>query len=158
MQVARSGFRGIAFGTGEASSLIISDIPQSADIRKGDLLVTSGMGGRFPAGFPVATVQSLNPNDTGLFMVGKAKPAARLDRGVEVLLLDEIIPSPTPVPPPVPVNVIPEQQNTSSNTKTDTAAKASIKKSAHVKDDAAKKSAEKKNSADAATHKKSDTP
>lgn len=102
VQVARSGFRGIAFGTGEPDSLLISDIPQSADIRKGDLLVTSGMGGRFPAGFPVATIQSLSPNDTGLFMVGKAKPAARLDRGLEVLLVNEIIPSP-PTPKPKPV-------------------------------------------------------
>ena len=94
VQVARSGFRSIAFGTGEADSLLISDIPQSADIRKGDVLVTSGMGGRFPAGFPVATIISLNPNDTGLFIVGRAKPAARMDRGLEVLLLNEILPSP----------------------------------------------------------------
>ena len=101
VQVARSGFRGIAFGTGEPNSLLISDIPQSADIRKGDVLVTSGMGGRFPVGFPVAIVESLKPNDTGLFMVGRAKPAARLDRGLEVLLVNEIIPS-----PPLPKSVI----------------------------------------------------
>ncbi len=100
VQVARSGFRSIAFGTGEPNRLIISDIPQSADIRKGDLLVTSGMGGRFPAGFPVATIDNLSPNDTGLFMVGRAKPAARLDRGLEVLLVNEIIPSPPALPPP----------------------------------------------------------
>ena len=98
VQVARSGFRSIAFGTGEPDSLLISDIPQSADIRKGDLLVTSGMGGRFPAGFPVAVIESLNPNDTGLFIVGRAKPAARLDRGLEVLLVNEIIPSPPTKP------------------------------------------------------------
>lgn len=102
VQVARSGFRSIAFGTGEPNSLLIPDIPQSADIRKGDVLVTSGMGGRFPAGFPVAIIESLNPNDTGLFMVGRAKPAARLDRGLEVLLVNEIIPSPV-----IPVTVIP---------------------------------------------------
>ncbi len=106
VQVARSGFRGIAFGTGEPESLLIDDIPQSADIRKGDLLVTSGMGGRFPAGFPVATIQSLSPNDTGLFVVGRAKPAARLDRGLEVLLVNEIIPSP-PIPKPKPVIATP---------------------------------------------------
>lgn len=98
VQVARSGFRSIAFGTGEPDSLSISDIPQSADIRKGDILVTSGMGGRFPAGFPVAIVDTLKPNDTGLFMVGRAKPAARLDRGLEVLLLNEIVPSPAKLP------------------------------------------------------------
>lgn len=107
VQVARSGFRSIAFGTGEANALVISDIPQSADIRKGDILVTSGMGGRFPAGFPVAIIESLNPNETGLFMVGKAKPAARLDRGLEVLLINEIIPSPPPLPPPTPATTQP---------------------------------------------------
>jgi rod shape-determining protein MreC len=100
VQVARSGFRSIAFGTGEPNALLISDIPQSADIRKGDVLVTSGMGGRFPAGFPVAIVQNLSPNETGLFMVARAKPAARLDRGLEVLLVNEIIPSPV-IPAPV---------------------------------------------------------
>lgn len=63
--------------------------------------MTSGMGGRFPAGFPVASIESLKPNETGLFMVGRAKPAARLDRGLEVLLVNEIIPSPPTQPPPV---------------------------------------------------------
>lgn len=107
VQVARSGFRSIAFGTGEPNRLVISDIPQSADIRKGDLLVTSGMGGRFPAGFPVATIESLRPNETGLFMVGRAKPAARLDRGLEVLLVNEIIPSPPALPPPAAASTKP---------------------------------------------------
>jgi len=102
VQVARSGFRSIAFGTGEPNRLVISDIPQSADIRKGDLLVTSGMGGRFPAGFPVAVIESLNADETGLFMVGRAKPAARLDRGLEVLLVNEIIPNPAPAPVSAP--------------------------------------------------------
>lgn len=108
VQVARSGFRSIAFGTGEPDSLMISDIPQSADIRKGDVLVTSGMGGRFPAGFPVASIVSLNPNETGLFMVGRAKPAARLDRGLEVLLVNEIIPSPAAAAPSIkiPINTL----------------------------------------------------
>ena len=107
VQVARSGFRSIAFGTGEPDRLVISDIPQSADIRKGDLLVTSGMGGRFPAGFPVAMIENLSPNETGLFMVGRAKPAARLDRGLEVLLVNEIIPSPPALPPPAAANTQP---------------------------------------------------
>ncbi len=127
VQVARSGFRSIAFGTGEPNALMISDIPQSADIRKGDVLVTSGMGGRFPAGFPVAIIESLNPNETGLFMVGKAKPAARLDRGLEVLLINEIIPSPPALPAPVaattqplvetPANTAPEKTNADTDQK-----------------------------------------
>jgi len=114
VQVARSGFRSIAFGTGEPDSLLISDIPQSADIRKGDLLVTSGMGGGFPAGFPVAVTESLNPNDTGLFMVGRAKPAARLDRGLEVLLVNEIIPS--PIAAQTPVGALPNTKKADTET------------------------------------------
>lgn len=120
VQVARSGFRSIAFGTGEPNSLLIPDIPQSADIRKGDILVTSGMGGRFPAGFPVAIIESLNPNETGLFMVGRAKPAARLDRGLEVLLVNEIVPSPA-----IPAAVVPA--TTTAETET---AKAATKSAA----------------------------
>lgn len=103
VQVARSGLRTIAFGTGRTDRLRLPNIPQSADIRVGDRLVTSGIGGRFPAGFPVATVESLHPDDTRLFVVAEARPAARLDRGLEVLLvsntLDEVDVGP-PVPPP----------------------------------------------------------
>lgn len=103
VQVARSGLRTIAFGTGRTDQLRLPNIPQSADIRVGDRLVTSGIGGRFPAGFPVGTVESLHPDDTRLFVVAEARPAARLDRGLEVLLvnntLDEVDVGP-PLPPP----------------------------------------------------------
>jgi rod shape-determining protein MreC len=105
VQVVRSGLRSIAEGTGNNSELLMPDIPQSADVRVGDVLVTSGMGGRFPAGFPVGVITSLNPDETRLFMVGSAKPAARLDQGLEVLLLDEVIVAPplrTPPPPTDP--------------------------------------------------------
>lgn len=87
VQVARSGLRTIAFGTGRTDRLLLPNIPQSADIRVGDRLVTSGIGGRFPAGFPVGTVERLHPDDTRLFVVAEARPAARLDRGLEVLLV-----------------------------------------------------------------------
>lgn len=128
VQVVRSGFRGIAFGTGEPDSLQLRDIPRSADIRVGDLLVTSGMGGRFPAGFPVAKIESLKPNETGLFMLARAKPSARLDRGLEVLLVNEIIPAPPLAPPPSPVvlatpTIAPENAsaaNAKANTATQT--------------------------------------
>lgn len=113
VQVARSGLRTIAFGTGRTDQLRLPNIPQSADIRVGDRLVTSGIGGRFPAGFPVATVESLHPDDTRLFVVAEARPAARLDRGLEVLLvsntLDEADVGP-PVPPPVEAKDPPAEQ------------------------------------------------
>ncbi len=53
----------------------------------GDEIVTSGLGGRFPAGFPVGTITGLRPDDTHAFLVGELKPAAQLDRGRDVLLL-----------------------------------------------------------------------
>jgi len=105
VQVTRSGLRTIAFGTGRTDRLRLPNIPQSADIRVGDRLVTSGIGGRFPAGFPVGVVESLHPDDTRLFVVAEARPAARLDRGLEVLLVsntvDETQAGPY-VPPPEP--------------------------------------------------------
>lgn len=105
VQVARSGLRTIAFGTGRTDALRLPNIPQSADIRVGDRLVTSGIGGRFPAGFPVGTIEQLQPDDTRLFVVAQARPAARLDRGLEVLLvnntLDAVDDGPPLPPPPV---------------------------------------------------------
>lgn len=87
VQVVRSGLRLIAYGTGRSDTLRLPNISQSADIQVGDRLVSSGIGGRFPAGFPVATVRELHPDDTRLFVVAEAVPAAKLDRGVEVLLV-----------------------------------------------------------------------
>jgi len=106
VQVVRSGLRTIAFGTGRTDQLRLPNIPQSADIRVGDRLVTSGIGGRFPAGFPVGVVEALHPDDTRLFVVAEARPAARLDRGLEVLLVsnavDETDVGPDAPPPPEP--------------------------------------------------------
>lgn len=83
--VARNGVRLIVFGRGDHLSL--SDVPLNTDVRQNDLLVTSGLGGRFPAGFPVGTVTELRTDDSRAFLVGDVKPAARLDRGRDVLLL-----------------------------------------------------------------------
>ncbi len=101
VQVVRTGLRLVADGTGRSNALKVPNIPQSADIRVGDLLVTSGIGGRFPAGFAVGTVRSVGPDDTRLFLVAEAEPAAQLDRGLEVLLVmrGEID---TDIGPPIP--------------------------------------------------------
>lgn len=87
VQVVRTGLRLVAVGTGRSDRLSVPNIPQSADIREGDLLVTSGIGGRFPAGFAVGTVRAIGPDDTRLFLVAEVAPAAQLDRGLEVLLV-----------------------------------------------------------------------
>lgn len=85
--VARSGVRLVAYGDGRGDALRLPSVPLSSDIKVGDLLVTSGLGARFPAGFPVGTIIDLQPDDSRAFLVGAVRPAAQLDRGREVLLL-----------------------------------------------------------------------
>jgi rod shape-determining protein MreC len=101
VQVARSGLRTIAYGKGRTDQLELPNIPQSGDIQLGDLLVTSGIGGGFPAGFPVGTVTGLHPDNTRLFIVAEAKPAAHLDNGAEVLLVSNL-PAATDIGPANP--------------------------------------------------------
>jgi rod shape-determining protein MreC len=100
VQLQRSGLRTIAFGTGRIDQLVLPNVPQSADIKVGDKLITSGIGGRVPAGFPVATVESIQPDETRLFVVAYARPSAHLDRGLEVLLVGQL-PAVTDAGPPV---------------------------------------------------------
>src|SRR5690606_34492453 len=56
VEVVRNGVRTIAVGTGSADELNLPLLPSTADVRAGDLLVTSGLGGVFPAGIPVGTI------------------------------------------------------------------------------------------------------
>ena len=86
--VARNGVRLIAYGRGDR--LELRDIPLSAGVEVGDEIVTSGLGGRFPAGFPVGKILQLRPDDTHAFLVGELAPAAKLDRGRDVLLLRSV--------------------------------------------------------------------
>ena len=83
--VARNGVRLIVYGRGD--HLELSDVPLNTDVKQGDVIVTSGLGGRFPAGFPVGTVTGLRSDDSRAFLVGELQPAAQLDRGRDVLLL-----------------------------------------------------------------------
>ena len=87
VQVNRNGLRSIAVGTGTANLLELTHIPNNADIRVGDLLVTSGLGGRFPSGYPVGRIVSVE-RDTGQpFALVNLKPSARLERNREILLV-----------------------------------------------------------------------
>jgi rod shape-determining protein MreC len=89
VKVLRSGLRAVAYGTGTTDALRLPHIPFSADVRVGDALVTSGLGGRFPPGLPVGTVRELKPDETGTFVEAIALPAAGLARSGEVLVLRE---------------------------------------------------------------------
>ncbi len=118
--IERTGVRSIAYGSGAIDRLQLPNIPISADVKVGDKLLTSGLGGRFPAGFPVGEIVSVDTDQSGTFAIATARPAAALDRSGEVLLLrdqpqpygppalqDDVGPpsdlaGPTPVPPATP--------------------------------------------------------
>jgi rod shape-determining protein MreC len=88
VQINRTGLRTIAFGAGVTGALKLSSVPRQADIREGDLIVTSGLGDRFPGGYPVATVTAIDREGGSTFVAVEATPLAALDRGREVLLID----------------------------------------------------------------------
>lgn len=87
VQVDRNGLRGIVVGTGRYTELQLPYLPVNADIQEGDLLITSGLGQRFPSGYPVARVVSVNRDPGRPFALIGAAPTAELDRIREVLLL-----------------------------------------------------------------------
>ncbi len=87
VQVNRNGLRAIAFGSGNLRELDVPHLPNNADIEEGDLLVTSGLAGRFPRGYPVAEVISVERQPGESFAKIKARPLAQLDRSREMLLI-----------------------------------------------------------------------
>jgi rod shape-determining protein MreC len=87
IQVNRNGIRSIAVGTGEINRLTLPFMTVESDVKAGDLLVSSGLDGIFPAGYPVATISRVERNSAETFAVVEAKPLAQLDRSREVLLL-----------------------------------------------------------------------
>ena len=87
VQVLRNDVRMIASGTGRPDELSLDNVPRSVDIEKGDLLVTSGLGGRFPEGYPVAVVENVSRDGSNYFATITAKPLASLERLRYVLLV-----------------------------------------------------------------------
>ena len=87
VEVNRNGLRAIAVGIGEPNRIDLSPLPSTADIEVGDLLVTSGLGGRFPTGYPVATVTTITRTPGQPFAEVSAEPAARLESTRQVLLV-----------------------------------------------------------------------
>ncbi|MEW8029079.1 MAG: rod shape-determining protein MreC [Candidatus Thiodiazotropha sp.] len=87
VQVNRNGLRTIALGTGLINRLELPHLPNNADIKVGDLLTTSGMGGSFPPGYPVAEVIDVKREPGQPFASVIAQTTAHLDRIREVLLV-----------------------------------------------------------------------
>lgn len=87
VQVNRNGLRAIAVGTGNPERLELRYVADTADIKEGDLLVSSGLGQRFPAGYPVAVVKEVLHDTGGPFATIRAVPTAKMNRSRYVLLV-----------------------------------------------------------------------
>ena len=134
VEVVRNGLRSIAVGTGNLQRLSLPFLTRNADIKAGDLLVTSGLGGAFPAGYPVGRVTQVDGSSGDAFLDVSAVPTAELDRLHEVLLVflqqsvaaraapaavarssaasPKATPVPTPVPTPTPTPAVTEVPTT----------------------------------------------
>ena len=106
VQINRNGLRTVAVGTGDTNRLKLPYLPTSADVVAGDLLVTSGLGGGFPAGYPVGTIAEVKRDPAQSLADVEVKPAAALDRSRELLFVwlkpqaAELPPPPKPAPAP----------------------------------------------------------
>jgi rod shape-determining protein MreC len=87
VRINRNGVRSIAGGTGDKDSLVLENVSISADIVEGDRVETSGLGGRFPPGYPVGTVASVVVEPTSAYAQVLVRPAALLDRSRHVLVI-----------------------------------------------------------------------
>jgi rod shape-determining protein MreC len=90
VEVVRNGLRTIAMGTGELDRLSLPFLTRNADIEPGDLLVTSGLGGSFPPGYPVGVIRRIDDSSGDAFREVDASPTASLDRVREVLLVFDV--------------------------------------------------------------------
>jgi rod shape-determining protein MreC len=87
VQSNRTGLRTIAVGTGDSKRLSLPFVTVEADLKQGDLLLSTGMGGVFPPGYPIAEVTRVVRDASTTFALVDARPTARLDRDREVLLV-----------------------------------------------------------------------
>ena len=119
VQINRTGVRTIAVGLGQTGQLLLPYLPRNADIAEGDLVVSSGLGGVFPPGYPVARVSEVRNDPSEPLLTVGATPLAQLDRDPEVLLVwfDNRIVEPEPdatgdttldAPPDAPTDVPPD--------------------------------------------------
>lgn len=100
VQVNRNGVRAILAGTGQGSRLRLLYVPDTADIKEGDLLVSTGLGQLYPRGYPVARVSRVSHQSGAAFADIEARPTARLDRVSHVLLVQSM--EPVSIPDVIP--------------------------------------------------------
>jgi len=87
VQVNRNGLRAIAVGMGQNDKLLLEHLPNNADIRVGDLVISSGLGRRFPQGYPVGQIENISRKPGEPFAKVMIKPSAKLSQSREVLMV-----------------------------------------------------------------------
>jgi rod shape-determining protein MreC len=87
VQIDRTGLRANAFGTGKIDQLKLRYLPHNVDVKVGDMLISSGLGGTFPPNYPVATITKVERPPGEPFAAIEAMPLAQLDKSREVLLV-----------------------------------------------------------------------
>ena len=87
VQVNRNGLRAIAVGTGQNDKLLLEHLPNNVDIRVGDLIISSGLGRRFPSGYPVGQIEKISRDLGETFAKVMIKPSAQLSQSREVLMV-----------------------------------------------------------------------
>lgn len=87
VQAIRSGARAIAAGDAQTGKLTLKHVTLTADFQVGDLLVSSGLGQRFPKGYPVGIIESIDRKQAGTFVTVLVKPSAHVDVARELLLI-----------------------------------------------------------------------
>lgn len=102
VEVSRNGVKSIAYGTGDATRLALPNLPLSVDLSVGDRLLTTAVGGRFPAGIPVAEITAIERPTDAAFAIAYARPLSALGRNRELLAVKPIAwlgpPDPTAAP------------------------------------------------------------
>lgn len=98
VQINRNGLRSIVQGTGDYQRLELQHVPQGSDIEIGDLLVTSGLGGRFPPGYPVGHVREIHAEPGSTFLTITVEPAAALRTNQPVLIVEPLNATPLQAP------------------------------------------------------------
>lgn len=87
VQVNRNGLRAIAVGTGQGDKLLLENLPNNSDIIIGDLIISSGLGRRFPSGYPVGQIEKISRDPGEAFAKVTIKPSAQLSKSREVLMV-----------------------------------------------------------------------
>ncbi len=87
VEFLRTGIRTFAYGTGDLNSLSLPEIPQSANVKIGDILITSGYGGVFPRGLKVGVINSIKQSTDRSYKQAEALPSANLNLLKQVLLV-----------------------------------------------------------------------